>query len=192
MAMDDAPKAPNGRPKIRPPLSLVEWLLVLATFVGAIFTIVLLAVSWPALPASVPSHFGVSGRPDAYGGKGTLIFLAVLAVLAVAFAIGFALLCRYPWTYNYPWVITEENAAPVPSRSYLVALVGTGVCRAVRLHCMDHHSGRADQWWRPWPLVSAHRGRHAHPHLPHLLPRRRTSEVTACVNLALPSCALGM
>jgi uncharacterized membrane protein len=114
--MDDPPKASNGRPKIRPPLSPIEWLLVLATFVGAIFTIVLLAVRWPALPASVPSHFGISGQPNAYGGKGTLIFLVVLAA---ALAIGLSWLCRYPWTHNYPRVITEENAA----RQYRLARV---------------------------------------------------------------------
>lgn len=105
--MEDLAKPPNGRPKIRPPLSAMEWLLALATFVGTLFTIIILMVNWSALPASIPSHFGVSGQVDAYGPKGGPV---VLAILSVVFAIGFTVLCRYPWVYNYPQTITEANA----------------------------------------------------------------------------------
>lgn len=67
----------------------------------------LLVDAWAELPAAVPVHFGVSGEPDAWGPRSTVILLYVLGVVMYV-ALTFAE--RVPHTYNYPVEITEENA----------------------------------------------------------------------------------
>ena len=60
------------------------------------------------LPERIPTHFGLSGEADAYGHKGTLWMLLALG-LALPSLMMF--LTRYPHSFNYPFKITEENAA---------------------------------------------------------------------------------
>ncbi len=60
------------------------------------------------LPATVPSHFGFSGRPDAYSGKDSLLILPIIAIAITAL---FSALLPYPHLFNYPVQITPENAA---------------------------------------------------------------------------------
>ena len=62
---------------------------------------------WPALPASVPTHFGASGPPDAWGSRASLLFLPALATV---FFVGLSLLERVPHRYNYPVEVTAANA----------------------------------------------------------------------------------
>lgn len=54
-------------------------LLVLG-ILSAVFSVLLLAITWQSIPKSVPTHFGLSGRPDNWGGK--WIFFLLLAVQA--------------------------------------------------------------------------------------------------------------
>ncbi len=95
----------------------LEW--VAAIGLASIF--VMLAWAWSELPDRVPQHFGVSGRPDAWGGKQILwLFPGVAAGLSLLLTIT----NRFPQTFNYPWPITEQNAAVqyVLARTLLTAL----------------------------------------------------------------------
>ena len=96
------------RPKIRLPYSQPEKLLQMLSFVALLGLIVLTVSSMISLPGSIPTHFGADGRADAWGGKGSLLLLPVMA--AVFYAL-FTVLERFPWIFNYPGEITEENAA---------------------------------------------------------------------------------
>ena len=62
---------------------------------------------WPTLPATIPTHFGVDGRPNAYGSKNTTFLLPGIQIVMLLL---FGVLARYPWIYNYPVTITSENA----------------------------------------------------------------------------------
>ena len=46
-------------------------LAVLANLLSAL----LIAVSWQSLPAEIPAHFGITGRPDRWGGRWNLFLL---------------------------------------------------------------------------------------------------------------------
>lgn len=97
-----------ARPKIRQPYSQPERLLQIVTLIILVGLIGLTVFSMIGLPGRIPSHFGVDGHPDGWSGKGSLLFLPILAVL---FYTGLTLLERFPWIYNYPVEITEQNAA---------------------------------------------------------------------------------
>ena len=48
--------------------------------------------AYPRLPARIPMHFGIDGRPDRWGGRGELVVLAVLPLVMTAV---FYILSRY-------------------------------------------------------------------------------------------------
>jgi uncharacterized membrane protein len=79
--------------------------------VGTVVTLLAYAVHvWPNLPEIVPSHFGISGPPDAWGSRAGLIVLPATATL-LFFALTF--LERVPHVYNYPIEVTAANASVV-------------------------------------------------------------------------------
>ena len=98
---------PGPRPHIRPPCTGVERLCVVVTALGLVALLAMTAWGWPQLPATIPTHFGVNGQPNAYGPKATIL---LLPALLLAMTIGFTALARFPWIFNYPVVITPENA----------------------------------------------------------------------------------
>lgn len=95
----------------RPILSLhhspFQVFLEIATLLGLVLSLLILLRSLPALPASVPIHFGLNGKPDAWGSPQTLwLFPALNLVLYLALTIS----SQFPHIFNYPVAITEENA----------------------------------------------------------------------------------
>ncbi len=107
----DAGDAPSPRarkrPHIRPPLTTSEIIAIAITIAGLLFTVAPLAILWPGIPDTIPTHFDIYGQPNSYGSK-----VALLIYPGVAFGITllFQGLCRYPWVFNYPVLINEENA----------------------------------------------------------------------------------
>jgi uncharacterized membrane protein len=93
--------------------------------VALVTLVVTTAYWWAALPATIPTHFGIDGKPNAYGSKDTIWLLpGILLVLTVAFS----LLSRYPWLFNYPVTITEENAERQYHRGrVLLAVINAGL-----------------------------------------------------------------
>lgn len=73
----------------------------------------------------VPTHMNAAGKPDAWGGKGTLLFLPLVTLVPL---VTFQLLRRAPHTFNYPVAITPENAPRLYRLGReLVALMGAAV-----------------------------------------------------------------
>lgn len=95
------------RPKIKLPYSQPEKLLQILSLFGVLGLIVLTVFSMINLPESIPTHFGADGRADGWGGKGSLLMLPIMAVILYT---ALTILERFPWIYNYPGEITEENA----------------------------------------------------------------------------------
>lgn len=82
---------------------VVRWV----SWVPVAFAAGLLVVSYPSLPDLVPTHFGLDGRPDAWGPKSdTVWLLAALTIPIVAIHV----LSRYPRSFNYPTRVTDANA----------------------------------------------------------------------------------
>lgn len=58
------------------------------------------------LPARIPTHFGLDGRPDAWGSS---VMLLVLPVIAVLLYVLMSVVARYPSAFNYPVRVTPRN-----------------------------------------------------------------------------------
>lgn len=95
------------RPVIHVPRTPLENILEVLAACCLIGFMAVAIWGWLILPAVVPTHFGISGQPDAYGSKGTLLILPVIFLLVYGLL---TFLERFPHTYNYPVTITEENA----------------------------------------------------------------------------------
>jgi uncharacterized membrane protein len=95
------------RPKIKLVLSAFDKLLEIIGIVLLVLLWVGVIYAYITLPDSIPIHFNIAGKPDAYGGKFSLIVLAFVATILYA---GLTLLCRIPHHFNYLVQITESNA----------------------------------------------------------------------------------
>lgn len=98
---------PANRPLLRIPYSPMERNLEIASAAGLAFGLLTIVQSWSSIPDSIPTHFGFSGRPDAWGAKRMLLLFPIVSVVLYA---GLTAISRYPHLYNYPWPITEQNA----------------------------------------------------------------------------------
>ncbi len=108
------------RPHILPPQTPAEKALVALAVVALVALVVVTAYWWATLPATIPTHFGINGKPNAYGPKGAIWLLPGLLFV---FTIGFSFLSRYPWLFNYPVTITQENAERQYHRGRLLLAV---------------------------------------------------------------------
>lgn len=99
---------PSERPRIEIVPTTLDQVLDRFSLAGVLFIVVLLAAVWDRLPARVPTHFGMSGTPNAWGTRNSLLLFAILPLVM---HVGLTILSRVPWTYNYPTKVTEENAA---------------------------------------------------------------------------------
>jgi uncharacterized membrane protein len=91
-------------------------------FATLVFGWIVAALNFSALPPTIPTHFDVAGRVNAYGPKSTLLLVPNLATLA--FAAFLVALRINPRFYNYPFPI-GANTAPAAhefTRDLLAAL----------------------------------------------------------------------
>jgi hypothetical protein len=114
---------PSPRPVLQIPKSSLEIGLETAAALGMLTMLYVTIKSWPLLPDNIPHHFGGSGKPDAWGGKWILWLLPGISLVLY---IGLTILSRYPHIYNYPWPITEKNAAA----QYHLARIMIGALKA--------------------------------------------------------------
>ena len=77
---------------------------VLALLGSTLFVIIM----WSQIPDQIPTHYNFAGEADGYGGKGSLIFMMVLAWFVF---ILITVLMRFPNTWNMPVKVTAENKA---------------------------------------------------------------------------------
>lgn len=95
------------RPKVKLPLSWKEKALIIVATIPIIFIIIYAKMVWSDIPEIIPTHFGFSGVPDAYGGKESLFGIIGLSAGMHVLLAGFA---KVPMCYNYPVSVTEKNA----------------------------------------------------------------------------------
>ncbi|RAQ96113.1 DUF1648 domain-containing protein [Thermogemmatispora tikiterensis] len=96
------------RPAVRPPLSPLEIGIEIVALASVALSIYLTVQAWATLPARIPGHFGLAGQPDAYSNRSDLLFYPIFSVIAYIFITLLSCFTRF---FNYPWAITEENAA---------------------------------------------------------------------------------
>jgi len=96
------------RPLIRLPLSKLEKVLEIVAVIGILAGFILIASVWGDLPEQIPTHFDLSGQPDDWGGKRSLV---IVQIVVTALYLLLTYVSRYPHQFNYPWRISGENAA---------------------------------------------------------------------------------
>jgi uncharacterized membrane protein len=92
----------------KPGPSTSEKALEAIAAIGLLGLLAVVAWYWVDLPARVPMHFNAAGQADRWGSKRELLFVPVIAVVIYLLL---SVLGRFPQLYNYPWPITEANAA---------------------------------------------------------------------------------
>jgi uncharacterized membrane protein len=97
----------NSRPKLKIPLTVFEKASEIVNIVILLGTGIFLLLNYFNLPNRIPSHFGINGQPDGWGGKGSLIAIFIVNFIMYLFL---TILGRFPHVYNYLCEITEENA----------------------------------------------------------------------------------
>lgn len=99
---------PGQRPRISVPRTVADTVGETLALAGVVGGVLLLVFIWADLPSEIPRHFGFSGEPTAWSGRWSAI---LPIVVAVALYLGLTLLNRAPHVFNYPWPITQRNAA---------------------------------------------------------------------------------
>jgi len=95
------------RPKIKLELTTTDKALEFAGWVAVFVMWVLIIANYSNLPDTIPTHYGPTGKADAFGGKAALWVLPLVATLTF---VGMTLLNKFPHLFNYPTKITNENA----------------------------------------------------------------------------------
>ncbi len=98
----------SNRPRLKVPRTRLDYALEILAAIGMFLGLYDLAANYAALPASIPTHFNFKGEVDSWGGKETILILGVGIVVLYGIL---TFVSRIPHLYNYPWEITEENAA---------------------------------------------------------------------------------
>lgn len=100
-------KKNEERPKLTIVKEPVDWLFELIGLAAVVFLIAFPIAHFAALPDAIPVHYGIDGKPDAFGNS-NMIWL--LSVVGIVIYISLVVLSRYPHIFNYPKPITAENA----------------------------------------------------------------------------------
>jgi len=94
------------RPKLKISLSWKEKILVLISTLCVIAMWVYLYIAWSNLPSIIPIHFGISGAPDRFGNKSSVLLLPIIASIMHILLV---FLSKRPNCFNYPVSVTEKN-----------------------------------------------------------------------------------
>jgi uncharacterized membrane protein len=87
-------------------LSPIDWSFEAISLFSLIATLSMAAGSWSHLPATIPTHFGMSGAPNAFGSRQSIWLVPVLAVFIYLMLTASA---RFPKFVNLPFKVDRTN-----------------------------------------------------------------------------------
>lgn len=107
------------------------------------------------LPDTIPIHFGINGKPDAWGTK---ISIFMVPVISLVLFIGLSILNKFPEKFNYPVKITEENATQLYKRGTLFVRITKVVVVLIFLFieyqiCVSGDTGRLPRSFLYWAFI---------------------------------------
>jgi uncharacterized membrane protein len=97
----------NEKPKITLRLTSLDSALEIIGWIFIIQIWLLTLLKYPSLPETIPTHFNAAGKADDMGTRKTILMLPIISTILFA---GLTVLNKYPYIFNYPVPITEENA----------------------------------------------------------------------------------
>ena len=66
-------------------IAILRWPLEIVAFALALIPLLSVLLAWPYLPAEIPTHFSLSGRPDRWGSRARVWILPALALVVYGF-----------------------------------------------------------------------------------------------------------
>ncbi len=134
--------------------------------------IVFMALIWltglyafTTLPEQIPTHFGLSGKPDAFGNRPTFLLIPIAFSLAPVIILlivrfRFTLINRFPYLVNLPAFFSQLGQLPEARRSYwlnkyfeFVAAVGVAVSVFLLALFLGIYAGTLEGEMPPWFTV---------------------------------------
>jgi len=97
----------NNRPRIPIRLTAIDYFLEIIGAIGIVLLIFLPMYFFNDLPNQIPQHFNASGQVDSYGNRGIIWLLPAIGLVLY---IGMTVLNKFPFAFNYPTKVTNENA----------------------------------------------------------------------------------
>lgn len=118
--MKEALKKNKGR-ALEMPLTNYEKGIEVLSGIGILLIIILVIAVWNSTPERIPTHYALSGIPDTWGKKESLLFIPMVAVVLY---IIMSIVTKYPHTFSFLWKDTGKTtkAQYQSARHLLVAL----------------------------------------------------------------------
>lgn len=150
LAVPPAPFGPLGRTFVT--LNILALVLI---WIASLF-------AFTTLPERVPTHFGISGQPDAFGSKTTFLILPLAfsiapVILLLVIRYRFALVNRFPYLVNLPAFFSQIGQLPEERRSYwlnkyfeFIAAVGVAISAFLFALLLGIYAGTLQgemPWW---------------------------------------------
>ena len=113
--------------------------------------IAFMMIGWKSFPEKVPTHFGMNGVADSYGGRSSLLIEP--AVMLGLFLL-LAIVENFPRLWNIPVEVTEDNAAEIERICHglfgIIKVTEVVLCAITGLMCI--YPGFPV--WPMWTLVA--------------------------------------
>ena len=97
----------NKRIKVKLELSVCDKAFEIAGWVSVFGIWSLVIANYNSLPDIIPIHYNAAGMADGFGRKAAILILPLISTILF---VGLTILNKFPHVFNYPTVITEENA----------------------------------------------------------------------------------
>ncbi len=97
----------ESRPQIKIVLTTTDKIIEILSWLILLLTWIIVIVNYSKLPATIPTHYNAAGQANGLGGK---VSILILPAIATILCIGLTLLNKFPHIFNYPILITKENA----------------------------------------------------------------------------------
>jgi len=94
--------------KIKIQLTKTDWVFEIISVIAVLFSVGFALLFYKDLPDTIVVHFNALGKADGFGNKSILF---VLPIIAIVVYISFTFTSKVSQIFNYPFKITEENAA---------------------------------------------------------------------------------
>ena len=104
----------SRRPKIIIELTLTDKVIEILGWLALAILWTLTLLAFTDLPETIPTHYNGAGLVDNYGDKSTIFILPIIGTLIFVLM---TILNRFPHIFNYPTIITAENA----EKQYILA-----------------------------------------------------------------------
>ncbi|PID95142.1 MAG: hypothetical protein CSA94_02085 [Bacteroidetes bacterium] len=96
-----------GKPELKIPLTTTDKIIEIISVVFVFGIWALTLWNYADLPETIPTHYGIGGKADAFGNKQSIFMLPIVATIMYVLL---SVLSKYPHTFNYIVEITPENA----------------------------------------------------------------------------------